>query len=270
MKSKRITVVGAGVMGTAILESLIARGHAPDSLRATTRTAESAATLRERGIDASTDNLSATEGAEIVIFSVKPMSIRQVASAIATEGRLASGALIVSIAAGVRSSVIEEAMESSNPVIRAMPNLPCAIGRGMTVLSRGSTATSDHVTMARAMFEPMGRVAELEEKHMDTVTGLSASGPAFFYVIIEALADGAVARGLPRNVAIEMAAQIAYGAGSMVLETGRHPAALKDEVTTPAGCTIAGILALEDGRIRSVMSRAVEVASIRAGELGGD
>lgn len=258
------------MMGTAIVESLIANGHPHERLRATTRTDESARRLRDKGFDASIDNLAATEDADVVILSVKPMAIRAVASDLATRGKLAPGALIISIAAGVRSRVIEEAMSHSNPVIRAMPNLPCAIGRGMTVLSRGRDATDEQIRTARTLFEPMGRVTELDETHMDTVTGLAASGPAFFYVIIEALADGAVARGLPRNVAIEMAAQIAYGAGSMVLETGNHPAALKDEVTTPAGCTIAGILALEDGRIRSVLSRAVEVASVRAGELGGD
>ncbi len=137
------------------------------------------------------------------------------------------------------------------------------------MLSPGQRAGAAHLKLARALFAPLGRVVELEEKHMDTVTGLSASGPAFVYVILEALADGGVARGLPRGTALEMAAQMVYGAAAMVLETGRHPASLKDDVTTPAGCTIAGILALEDGKIRSVLSRAVEVAALRAGELAG-
>lgn len=149
-----------------------------------------------------------------------------------------------------------------------MPNTPCHIGRGMTVVSRGAEATDEHVAVAVAIFETMGRVLELEEKHMDTVTGLSASGPAFIYVIIEALADGGVMRGLPRGAAIELAAQMTLGAAEMVLKTGRHPASLKDDVTTPAGCTIAGILALEDGRIRSVLARGVETAARVAGELG--
>jgi pyrroline-5-carboxylate reductase len=139
----------------------------------------------------------------------------------------------------------------------------------MTVISRGPHASDAHVSQALKVFAPLGRTLELEEKHMDTVTGLSASGPAFVFVMIEALADGGVARGLPRQVAIQMASQMVFGAAAMVLESGRHPAALKDDVTTPAGCTIAGILALEDGRIRSVLARAVEVASVRAGELGG-
>jgi pyrroline-5-carboxylate reductase len=177
---------------------------------------------------------------------------------------------VVSLAAGVRTATIEQILGDAVPVVRAMPNTPCAIACGMTVLALGARAGGTHLALAKRIFEPLGRVAELEEKHMDTVTGLSASGPAFVYVMIEALADGGVARGLPRQVAIEMAAQMVFGAASMVLRSGRHPAALKDDVTTPAGCTIAGILALEDGRIRSVLSRAVEVASLRAGELGGD
>ncbi len=149
-----------------------------------------------------------------------------------------------------------------------MPNTPCLIGKGMTVLSKGSHATDGDVALATEIFEPLGRVLELEEKHMDTVTGLSASGPAFLYIIIEALADGGVMRGLPRSVATTLVAQMTLGAAEMVLTTGRHPAALKDDVTTPAGCTIAGILALEDGRIRSVLARGVETAAKVAGELG--
>ena len=122
--------------------------------------------------------------------------------------------------------------------------------------------------MALDIFSTMGRTMELEEKHMDTVTALSASGPAFIYVVLESLADGGVMRGLPRAAAIELAAQAALGAAEMVLQTGRHPAALKDDVTTPAGCTIAGILAMEDGRIRSVLARGIETAARAAGELG--
>jgi pyrroline-5-carboxylate reductase len=148
-----------------------------------------------------------------------------------------------------------------------MPNTPCAISKGMIVLSRGAHAGDAHVAMARELFSPLGRVLELDEKHMDTVTGLSASGPAFIYVVIEALSDGGVMRGIPRAVATELVAQMTAGAAEMVLATGRHPAALKDDVTTPAGCTIAGILALEDGRVRSVLARAVETAARVAGEL---
>jgi pyrroline-5-carboxylate reductase len=138
----------------------------------------------------------------------------------------------------------------------------------MTVLSAGQGVTEAQLATALALFEPLGRVMDLDEKHMDAVTGLSASGPAFMFVILESLAEGGVQCGLPRAVALELAAQMTLGAASMVLETGRHPAALKDEVTTPAGCTIAGLMVLEDGRIRSVVARGIERATQVAGGLG--
>jgi len=269
MKQKTIVVLGAGMMGQAILKGLIGTGHPKRLLRATTRTKQAGAQIsKSLGISVSTDTIAAVSGAGIVVLALKPMTLPHVLDQLADAEALKKGTVLISIAAGVTTEAIAEIVGAHVPVVRAMPNTPCAISRGMTVLSRGEAAGESHVAIARKIFEPLGRILELEERHMDTVTGLSASGPAFVYVIIEALADGAVARGLPRGTAIEMAAQMVYGAASMVLETGRHPAALKDDVTTPAGCTIAGILALEDGRIRSVLSRAVEVASVRAGELG--
>jgi len=270
VKHKTIAILGAGTMGQAILKGLIAAKHPKRLLRATTRTRDAAERLAgELGVAVTSDNRQAARGADVVVLALKPMTLPGVARSLSEAGAIKRGALAVSIAAGVKIATIEDVLGAGVPVVRAMPNTPCAIACGMTVLSRGSGAGEAHVALARRIFEPLGRVAELEEKHMDTVTGLSASGPAFVYVMIEALADGGVARGLPRQVAIEMAAQMVFGAASMVLRSGRHPAALKDDVTTPAGCTIAGILALEDGRIRSVLSRAVEVASVRAGELGG-
>jgi pyrroline-5-carboxylate reductase len=269
MKNRTIAILGIGTMGQAILGGLLRAGQPRRRVIATTRLRDSATRLsRELRIEVTTDNAAAAARADVVVFATKPMKVAEVAKALVEKGALRKGTLVVSIAAGVKTSTLEEILGPAVPVVRAMPNTPCAIARGMTILSRGRKAGDAHVATARRIFEPLGRVAELEEKHMDTVTGLSASGPAFVYVMIEALADGGVARGLPRKVAVEMAAQMFFGAASMVLETGRHPAALKDDVTTPAGCTIAGILALEDGRIRSVLSRAVEVASCRAGELG--
>jgi len=270
LQKKTIAILGAGTMGQAILGGLVGHGHSKARIRATTRTRAAALALtRERGVRAATDNVAAASAADVVVLCLKPMNVVPVCRALREAKALKRGSLVISIAAGVKIEAIASVLGDRVPIIRAMPNTPCAIGRGMTVVSRGPHASDAHVILALRLFAPLGRVLELEEKHMDTVTGLSASGPAFVFVMIEALADGGVARGLPRKVAIEMAAQMVYGAASMVLESGRHPAALKDDVTTPAGCTIAGILALEDGRIRSVLSRAVEVASVRAGELGG-
>jgi len=269
MKQQKIAVLGTGTMGQVILRGLLAAGHPRRQLLATVRTPESATALgRELGIAVGTDNVAAARAADLVIFALKPKTLPPVARALAEAGALRRGTVAISIAAGVSTAQLEAWLGAGVPVIRAMPNTPCAVRHGMTVLSPGSHVRRAHLAAAREIFAPLGRVLELPEQHMDTVTGLSASGPAFVYVILEALSDGGVARGLPRKVAVEMAAQMVYGAAAMVLASGRHPAALKDDVTTPAGCTIAGILALEDGRIRSVLARAVEVASIRAGELG--
>lgn len=269
MRDKKIVILGLGLMGRSIAEGLLAARHPRRRLAATTRTRESAARLAgELGIEVGTDNAAAAAGADVVLLALKPPKTLELAAELGERRAVPPRALVIAIAAGVRVDQLEERLGAKAAVIRAMPNTPCRIGAGTTVLSPGTHATAAHLRTARAIFEPLGRVIELEEKHMDTATGLSASGPAFIYVILEALADGGVARGLPRKTALEMAAQMVYGAAAMVLRTGQHPAALKDDVTTPAGCTIAGILALEDGKIRSVLSRAVEIASVRAGELG--
>jgi pyrroline-5-carboxylate reductase len=268
--NRTIAILGLGTMGQTIASGLVRTGALPAGrIRGTARTAADAAAAAEAlGIETGTDNATAAAAADLVVLCVKPMNVQRVLDGLESRGGLAHGPLVVSIAAGISTAFVERLVPESVPVMRAMPNTPCLIGKGMTVVSRGSRAVDEHAAAALALFEPLGRVVELEEKHMDTVTGLSASGPAFIYLIIEALADGGVMRGLPRQVATELVAQMTAGAAEMVLATGRHPAALKDDVTTPAGCTIAGILALEDGRIRSVLARGVETASKVASELG--
>ena len=270
LKGKKIAIIGSGTMGRALAGGLLRSGKvAAKDLRGTARTKATAERLTaDLGVRCSTDNAEASRAAGIVVLCVKPKDVQKVVEGLAAKGALAHAPLLISIAAGVSTGFIEGLLPAPTPVVRAMPNTPCFIGKGMTVVSKGANATDDHATLAREIFSTMGRSLELEEKHMDTVTGLSASGPAFIYLIIEALADGGVMRGLPRSVANELAAQMTLGAAEMVLTTGRHPAALKDDVTTPAGCTIAGILALEDGRIRSVLARGVETAARVAGELG--
>jgi pyrroline-5-carboxylate reductase len=152
-------------------------------------------------------------------------------------------------------------------VIRAMPNTPSAVGCGMTGICGGSHATAAHLKTARLMFDTVGRTVVVDEKNMDAVTGLSASGPAYAYIILESLAEAGVKVGLPRDVATLLAAQTMKGAASVVLETGDHPALLKDAVTTPAGCTIDGIMELEEGKLRVTLIKAVVKATHRAGEL---
>jgi pyrroline-5-carboxylate reductase len=175
--------------------------------------------------------------------------------------------LVISVAASVPTDMIERGLEKGVPVVRAMPNTPCAQGAGMTALCKGRHAQKEHMEMATRFFAAVGRTVIVDEKHMDAVTGLSASGPAYIYIILESLAEAGVKVGLPRDIATLLAAQTTMGAARVVLETGDHPALLKDAVTTPAGCTIDGILELEEGKLRVTLIKAVVKAVQRAKEL---
>lgn len=178
-----------------------------------------------------------------------------------------AGKIVISIAAGIRLAQYEQWLPASQ-VIRAMPNTPCQIREGMVVLSAGASLDVKSRQQILHLLGSLGRCRFLSDHHLDAVTALSGSGPAFACVILEALADGGVMMGLPREVAIQLAAQSLQGAARMVLQTGMHPAQIKDTVTTPAGCTIAGILTMEDGKIRSVLARTIEEATKVAASLG--
>lgn len=271
----KVAVLGLGTMGRMLARGLTGR-MAAAQLRGTVRRPERVAQLAEElGIEVGTDNADAARSASVVLVSVKPRALRGLVAELAGAGALDHDPLVVSIAAGVRTGAIERAAADAGAahplrVVRAMPNTPCVVGEGMVVVSRGAHAHAADGQTASALFQPLGRVMELDEHHLDTVTGLSGSGPAFVYVIIEALSEGGVMMGLPRRVATELASQTVLGAARMVLETGDHPAALKDDVLTPAGCTISALLALEDGRIRSVLARGVQEAARAAAALGNE
>jgi pyrroline-5-carboxylate reductase len=263
-----LAILGCGTMGEAILAGLLRAGQLPpDRIIATARRAEATQRIAERhGVRATTDNLAACRDCDVALVALKPQRMQDLLDDDGIRAAL-SGKLLVSVAAGVRLSTLSGWLPQTT-VIRAMPNTPCLVGEGMTVLAPAPNATPEHIAVARRIFEAVGRVVELEDKHMDAVTSLNGSGPAFVYVMLEALADGGVMMGLPRGVALEIAAQVFLGSARMVLETGHHPAALKDEVTTPAGSTIAGLLTMEDGRIRSVLARAIQEATGVAAALG--
>lgn len=262
-----LAVLGAGKIGSLLVRSFLAQGLVtPQRLRATVRRAERAQVLgRELGVDVSTDNVAATRGADVVLLCVKPQTVTGVLAAIRPE--LGPGKLLISVAASVSTEYIEQHVGAGVPVVRAMPNTPCAVGSGMTGLCAGRYAEPEHLETARALFQAVGRTVVVEERLMDAVTGLSASGPAFLYVVLESLIDGGLKVGLPRDVATVLAAQTMLGAARMALETGDHPALLKDAVTTPAGCTIDGILELEEGKLRVTLIKAVVKATERAGQL---
>jgi pyrroline-5-carboxylate reductase len=274
LSDKKLAVLGVGKLGGILLRAFLKQGlFASNRVIATVKHTEKAAALaKELGIAVATDNREAVKGADIVLLTVKPQTVAQVLQEIAPE--VAADALVISVAASVPVGFVEQqlALATSGerndvPVVRAMPNTPAAVHCGMTAICGGTHATSRHLDVARTMFDAVGRTIVLDEKHMDAVTGLSASGPAFAYIILESLADAGVKVGLPRDVATLLATQMMKGAASVVLETGDHPALLKDAVTTPAGCTIDGILELEEGKLRVTLIKAVVKATSRAGEL---
>jgi pyrroline-5-carboxylate reductase len=267
LRDKTIAVLGAGKMGSLILRALLESGLVDRSrLRGSVKHNEHARELRESmQISIGTSNLEAARDADVVILCVKPSGIAKVAEAIRQV--VSSKVLVISIATGVTTEGIESVLGPGVPVIRAMPNTPCQIGRGMTALCAGKCCQEPHIAVAEAIFSRMGKTAQVDEIHMDAVTGLSASGPAFIYIVLEALAEGGVRVGLSRETATLFAANAALGAASMVLSTGAHPAVLKDEVTTPGGCTIDGILELEEGNIRATLIKAITTTTRKASQL---
>lgn len=265
--NQQLALLGAGKIGGILLRAFLEQGHAsPESTCATVRHAENARALsQELHLPVSTENARAVQQAGIVMVCVKPQTMREVLEEIRPAVR--PGQLLVSVAASVTTDYIERTLGADIPVVRAMPNTPCLVRCGMTAIAPGRFARPDHVESVQKMFECVGRTVVVEEKHMDAVTGLSASGPAFAYVILESLAEAGVKVGLPRDAATLLAAQTLQGAARVVLHTGDHPALLKDAVTTPAGCTIDGLLELEEGKLRVTLIKAVVKATERAREL---
>lgn len=263
----RVAVLGAGKMGGILLQAFLKQNlFAPDQIHATVAHAERAVALSTQwGVDVGIDNLEAVKQADLVLLGVKPFQVPALLEQI--RPALSEKKMIVSFVASVRTEAIEEAAGVELAVVRAMPNTPAALGAGATALCRGRFVKNEQMELAQRIFETVGRTVLVDEKHMDAVTGLSGSGPAYLYIIIEALAEAGVKVGLPRDVATQLAAQTAYGSAKMVLETGYHPALLKDAVTTPAGCTADGILQLEEGGLRVTLIKAVMRATERAKQL---
>ena len=263
----RVAVLGAGKMGGILLQAFLKQNlFAPDQIHATVGHAERALALSTQwGVDVTTNNLEAVRQADLILLGVKPFQVPDLIAEI--RPALTPAKTLISFAASVKTRAIEEATGIEIAVIRAMPNTPSALGAGAAALCRGRFVKPEQMELAQRIFETVGRTVTVDEKPMDAVTGLSASGPAYIYIIIEALAEAGVKVGLSRDIATQLAAQTTLGAAKMVLETGYHPAMLKDAVTTPAGCTIDGILELEEGGLRVTLIKAVMRATQRAREL---
>jgi pyrroline-5-carboxylate reductase len=265
---KKIAVIGAGNMGEALIAGMLAANAAvPDDIHATDVVAERLDQAKARyGVRVGTDNGAAAGWADIVILAVEPQVLDHVLDDLGSV--LTESKLILSVAAGYAIARIVAHLSPGVRVVRCMPNTPSVVQAGISGLAWGTNVTTEDERLARAIFESVGKVVVVEERLMDVVTGLSGSGPAYIFLIIEALADGGVKMGLPRGAALELAAQTVFGAAKMALETGEHPGLLKDKVASPGGTTIAGLHALERGRLRASLMDAVEAAAKRSQELG--
>ena len=267
LKNKKIAIIGMGKIGGNLAGSLIRSGAVePSKIKGTTAHESSAKAASERyGIEVGTDSRALAENSDIIVLGIKPQNMMKVLDQI--KDVLKPDQILISLAAAISTKLIEDKLNSA-VVVRAMPNTPCLVNQGMTVICPGVNANSDHVAQARAIFEAVGLVEVIDnEDLMDAVTALSGSGPAYAYIIIESLAEGGVKVGLPRDLATKLATQTLLGSAAMVLETGEHPAKLKDNVTTPAGTTVDGIMELEDGGLRVALIKAVGKATEKSKEL---
>jgi pyrroline-5-carboxylate reductase len=264
----KIAVIGAGNMGEALLAGLLADGAAQASgLWATDVESERLTSLGSRyGIRTGSDNQAAAAWADVLVLAVKPQTMNRVLEEL--KDILPPHTLVISVATGISLARIAVALGGNRKLVRVMTNTPVLVRAGATALAISPSVSLEDRALAIRMFEAVGKVIVVEEHLMDAVTGLSGSGPAYVFQVIEALADGGVKMGLPRETALSLAAQTVFGAAKLLLETNEHPGRLKDKVASPGGTTIAGLHALEAGGVRAAFMDAVEAATKRAEELG--
>ena len=270
MTIKGLTVgfIGGGNMGEALIKGLLGASLVPaTAIHATDVRLERLKELdRLYGIQVSSDNADVVRHSDIVILAVKPQIMDAVLKEIAPA--VTRRKLLISVAAGVSTAKIRTVLHKDARLIRVMPNTPALVLEGVTAIAKADGLEPDDLDTAGEIFSAVGRVVVLDESLMDAVTGLSGSGPAYVAVVIESLADGGVRMGLDRITAMTLATQTVLGAAKLLLETGMHPGALKDMVSSPGGTSIAGVAALEEGGIRTTFIKAVERATIRSRELG--
>jgi pyrroline-5-carboxylate reductase len=260
--------IGSGKMATALIRGMLKAGvSSPQQIRASDPVEEARRVLGgETGIGIADSNVEVVEQSDVVVLAVKPQSMASVHEQI--RPALSQAKLIISIAAGITIETLQKGLGPDVRIIRVMPNTPALVGEGASAYALGPGVREDEEALVRTCLNSVGRSVRVPELQLDAVTGLSGSGPAFVYVMIEALSDGGVRMGLPRETATILAAQTVLGAARMVLETGLHPGLLKDQVTSPGGTTIAGLHALERGKVRGDLIDAVEAATRRSAELG--
>jgi len=262
---ERTAILGAGVMGETLLSGLLRAGRPADSVVITERRAERAAELAAKyGVQVQA-NAVAAAGADTVVLVVKPQDIAGLLVEI--RDAIAPGALVVSIAAGISTAFVEERLADGVAVVRVMPNTPALVDQGMAAISPGSHCDAEHLARARDLLAATGKVVEVAEYHQDAVTAISGSGPAYIFYVVEAMIEAGVLLGLPRGMSTELVVQTLYGAATMLKETGEHPTVLREQVSSPAGTTIAALRQLDDHKVRAAFLTAMEAARNRSREL---
>jgi pyrroline-5-carboxylate reductase len=268
LAGRRIGFIGAGNMAEAIIRGLLeSEAVKPDHITASDVMPERLKYMQSTyGISTLADNDELVGGADILVLAVKPQVVGSVLTHIGP--RTDDTKLVISIVAGLTVAAMAAGLGAGTRIIRTVPNTPVFVGEGMVALASDGPARDEDFAVAEALFAPVARIVSIEEKLMDAALGVSGSGPAYGFVMIEALSDGGVKMGLPRHIALELAAQTLLGAAKMCLESGRHPGQLKDMVTSPGGTTIAALHKMEAGGVRSALMDAVEAATRRSEELG--
>ncbi|HUH06906.1 MAG TPA: pyrroline-5-carboxylate reductase [Egibacteraceae bacterium] len=264
-----LAILGTGRMGEALLSGLLRSGWAkPEQIRCAVRREERARALSETyGVRTELDSASAAADADVLILAVKPQNMRALLTEIAP--KVHSGQTIISVAAGVPTSVIEQMLPAGVPVVRVMSNVPVQVDEAMSAIAPGREAGEEHLAVAEAVLGHVGKVVHLAEEHLDAVTALSGSGPAYFFLLAEAMIDAGILLGLSRDVATELIVQTMVGSAKMLRDTGKHPVELREAVTSPGGTTIAAIRVLEEQRVRAAFLNAIEAAKLRSEELAG-
>jgi pyrroline-5-carboxylate reductase len=265
MDGGTVAVLGAGVMGETLLSGLLRAGWSPGDLLLTERRPDRAAELAERFAVRACDNADAARSADTLVLVVKPQDIEALLTEIHDD--LRPGALVVCIAAGITTAFVEARLPAGVAVVRVMPNTPALVDEGMAAVSPGAHCDSSHLERAEALLRATGRVVRLPEYHQDAVTAISGSGPAYIFYVVEAMIEAGVLLGLPRSTSSELVVQTLYGAATMLRETGEHPTVLREQVSSPAGTTMAAVRQLDDHKVRAAFLTAMEAARDRSREL---
>ncbi|MBW8172084.1 pyrroline-5-carboxylate reductase [Ornithinimicrobium sp. Arc0846-15] len=261
----QIAVLGVGVMGATLLSALVRAGQDPAGVSVSDKmAARTAEVASEFGVTGTTPD-RAVLGADIVIIAVKPQDMPGLLAQ--CHANVSSDALVLSIAAGISTEYLEDRLPAGTSVVRVMPNTPALVDQAMSALASGQHCTAEHMAQAEDLLATVGKVVVLDEGHMDAVTAISGSGPAYIFYVVEAMIEAGVLLGLPRATATELSVQTLFGAATMLRQTGQHPTVLREQVSSPGGTSVAALRALEDHKVRAAFMSAMEAAAKRSAEL---